>query len=123
MNEALIEYMNNYRHLDSPKPENEKVFIDLFIDYVGLVTDLDDLDNFCVGSYFGNQFQITPYQGPFTYHRINIEIAYNRNQIVVYDGHHNGFWTAPYISMTAAHPDFKLVHDAVMNMLKRVFML
>ena len=116
----LKEYINNWNSLEI-KPENEYVFIDLFVDYLGSIDNHSDVHFEGEGAYFGKQVSVYKdrnYMGDNTF---NFEIAYDKNHIRVYTGNHNGFWTPEYMDISSAHKKWDKVSGVFFPLLREVF--
>lgn len=121
--EKLSEYITNWHKLDNhDRPHNEEVFIDEFVDFIKdpLVEQLVTFDG--DGSYFGKQITIESNSGfgdPIN--PVDLEIAYSRDEVIIYTANHEGFWVSPYLSMDINHKRFNRVMVPFFNMLHKVF--
>jgi hypothetical protein len=99
------------------KPEVDEEFIYSFTEFLSL--RIEDLDIIGVGegAYFGKQIVVAE-NTPFANDSTDIEIAYDKNNIVVYTARHNGFWVPPYISIKSDHPLFGHVRTNLINFIK-----
>lgn len=117
--DRIIEYVGNWKSIPNIKPMNEPEFIELFLEFIA------DGDNLNIkfdgdGAYFGKQVSITR-RFSFGYDILAMEIAYDSDQIAVYDGNNNGYWTPEYIHVTPNHPEFNKIKQAIFELLTTVF--
>lgn len=102
---TFAEKIKQFDLIEGQKPDADKEFIDLFIDFLRDKNDNLDILDICDGSYFGKQIVIGDKRRYFSGDDIKIEIAYDKNNIVVYTANHDGFWVPPYISLSSVNND------------------
>ena len=120
-NKKLEQYIKNWNKLQGVKPENEDVFIDMFIVFLSELSDEQDIQFDGKGSYFGKQVTID-YNSSYRYRSLlKFEIAYSVNQIRVYTGNNNGYWQPEYICMSSDHARFNELNTVFRQTLLRLF--
>lgn len=114
-------YISDWLAIDNIKPKNEDFFIDNFILFIRGIDDCNDFQFEGDGSYFGKQVSITK-DRPYTHRQLlSFEICYNGNNISIYTGNHNGFWTPEFVNMDSKHLRFKelkcALHDTIYKLI------
>ncbi|SDZ81843.1 hypothetical protein SAMN05192529_102116 [Arachidicoccus rhizosphaerae] len=116
--ETLIEKIKEWQSIEGLKPVNDKGLIASFIDFMWPKDEKEFTDMWIEfngdGSYFGKQLTMTEdarYVRPDPL--LNFEISYSTEQISIYDGNHNGFWTPEYIKLKRGDDSFLQLREAI----------
>lgn len=120
---TIEQYIDNWHKQEiGVRPQNEHVFIDLFIDFLKSIDDPNDVEFEGEGAYYGRQVNISKDRNYKIKRDFAFEIAYDMSyKISVYTDRHEGFWYPEYIKMDVYHPRFDELKTALFNCLKTAF--
>lgn len=117
----LSEYISNWKQIEGIKPCNDPDFIEEFSKMLPKLETCDisyDGD----GSYFGQQVSVVfGSYGMRPDRNLCFEIAYSQDEIRVYDGNNEGFWTPEYLSLKKGQENFDTIKELLFSNLMRLF--
>lgn len=105
----LESYVKNWESIEGAKPCNEKVFVDGFIDFLGSLDDVRDLEHEGNNYQEGQQLVICKDATYSPNLNLHFEINYCPKFIKVYRANHDGYRVAEYLDMKRNHPRYSEV--------------
>ena len=129
MNEfsKLSEFVKEWHTLPYPKPESVEqtaLFTELFLEMLKGDSETVDVEFCGAGAYFGKQVRLNGLEaGPFGYVVPNtcLEVAYDATKLCVYTGDHEGYWVAPFLTLSVGDAEFEKVRELFNKFLKDYF--
>jgi len=113
----IKEYIEKWNNLPSPKPENDKRFINDFIEFMQS-KDKNHYEFEGENYYCGFTATLYETEPQYSYGRVlAFEFAYGQDFVKVFTANHNGFWVPEYINLKGgeAAPILGILHHKLIE--------
>jgi hypothetical protein len=118
MEERFDEFMKKWNAQDL-KEANDPEFISIFTDLLRALNEPSDVEFLGNGAYFGTSFAIN-FESSFRRPSIELEVAIDERNFVVYTGRHNGFWVPAFITLETGNERFEEVRGLFVSTISRI---